>query len=38
MLQLAGYIGSVSLLRKVLDVVSALRSANPDLVYGVHPH
>ena len=34
-LQLAGYIGSVSLLEKVLEVVAALRQANPDLVYGM---
>jgi len=30
----SGYIGSVSFLNTVLDVVSKLRSINPKLTYG----
>jgi hypothetical protein len=30
----SGYIGSVSFLETVLQVVEKLRSVNPDLVYG----
>ena len=32
----AGYIGSLSLLQAVVQVVATLKEANPDLVYGEH--
>jgi hypothetical protein len=32
----AGYIGSVSFLNTILEVVNKLRSINPKLIYGEH--